>query len=151
MPKSAPIRLPLQYSPFRAEQFTTKEGINAVNLQWQQVINAINSATGNYGPAVIPGGVDVQGGSITGLGAPSGPTDAVSAGHAGANYGAPAVGPQLDLGGNNTLKGVTYAYSVLQPGNGVSGTAPLAKLTGGGSNGSLTIQNGVITKIVKPT
>lgn len=151
MPLPAPIRLPLQYSPFRAEQFQTKEGISAFNLQWQQVINAINGATGNNGPAIIPGGVDVQGGSITGLGDPKGPTDAVSAGHASANYGSVAVGTQLDIGGQNTLKGLAYAYSALIPGNGVSGTVALAKLTGGGNNGSLTIANGVITKIVQPT
>lgn len=110
MPQPAPIRLPLQYTPWRKEQFQSDSGISALN-QWQlQVINTLNAASGNNGPAVIPGGVDVQGASITGLAAPTGPTDAVSAGHAGANYGAPAVGPDLDIGGKNTLKGLAYTY-----------------------------------------
>lgn len=34
---------------------------------------------------------------------------------------------------------------------GFSGTVPLAKLTTGGTNGSLTIQNGIITSVVAPT
>ena len=34
---------------------------------------------------------------------------------------------------------------------GVSGTVSLAKLTGGGSNGSLTVVNGLITNIMNPT
>lgn len=32
-----------------------------------------------------------------------------------------------------------------------SATIPLAKLTGGGSNGSLTIVNGIITSVTPPT
>ena len=32
-----------------------------------------------------------------------------------------------------------------------SGTIPLAKLTGGGADGSLTITNGLITQAVAPT
>ncbi len=35
--------------------------------------------------------------------------------------------------------------------SGVSGTVTLLKLTGGGSNGSLTFQNGLITAFVAPT
>lgn len=32
-----------------------------------------------------------------------------------------------------------------------SGTIPLAKLTGGGVNGSIVVTNGIITKVVPPT
>lgn len=32
-----------------------------------------------------------------------------------------------------------------------SGTVPLAKLTGGGANGSMIIVNGLITKVTPPT
>jgi hypothetical protein len=35
--------------------------------------------------------------------------------------------------------------------SGFSGTVPLAKLTGGGANGSITVQNGLITAVVEPT
>jgi hypothetical protein len=47
------------------------------------------------------------------------------------------------IGGNLALSQLPIA--------GVSGTVTLAKLTGGGMNGSLTVQNGLITAIVNPT
>ncbi len=34
---------------------------------------------------------------------------------------------------------------------GATATVPLAKITSGGSNGSLTITNGIITSVVAPT
>jgi len=34
---------------------------------------------------------------------------------------------------------------------GASATVPLAKITGGGTDGSLTIVNGLITSVVQPT
>lgn len=37
------------------------------------------------------------------------------------------------------------------PASGFTGSATLAKLTSGGANGSLTIQNGIITAVVEPT
>ena len=37
------------------------------------------------------------------------------------------------------------------PPSGISGTVTLAKLTGGGTNGSLTYTNGIITAVVNPT
>jgi len=131
VPQPAPIRLPLQFFPFRHEQFQSKEGITAFNGQWQQVINAINAVSGNNGPAVIPGGVDVQGASITGLGAPKSPTDAVSAGHAAGNYGASAVSPQLDIGGTNTLKGLAYVSGQVQKNNAALGNLPSTYAGGG--------------------
>lgn len=52
-----------------------------------------------------------------------------------------------DLGALNTqLQGVDV---ILAPG--ISGTVTLAKLTGGGANGSLTFTKGIITKVVNPT
>lgn len=43
-----------------------------------------------------------------------------------------------------------YAW-FLRLSRGVSATVPLAKITGGGTDGSLTITNGVITSVVPPT
>lgn len=40
-------------------------------------------------------------------------------------------------------------YNILNPG--ITTTVALAKLTGGGTNGSLTVKNGVITGYVAPT
>ena len=40
-------------------------------------------------------------------------------------------------------------YNLLKPG--ISTTVTLAKLTGGGANGSLTVVNGIITAYTAPT
>lgn len=106
--------LPLQFMPFTKEHFASEAGINTFNQQWQQAINAINAARGHAGPVVQPSGIDMAGSTITGLAAPSSPTDAVSAGHAASQYGAPVVGPQLDIGGSNSLKGLAYCYQQVQ-------------------------------------
>ena len=45
--------------------------------------------------------------------------------------------------------GLTTVQNTLA--TGVSGTVILAKITGGGNNGSLTIESGIITQIVEPT
>lgn len=51
------------------------------------------------------------------------------------------------------VNGVVNAASGFKVGasSGVSGTVSLAKLTSGGTNGSLTVTNGIITAIVNPT
>lgn len=150
----SPVNLPLQYTPFRKEQFNSDEGIDTFNLQWQQVINTVNQAVGNAGRVVIPSGIDVAGSNITGLGAPTHPTDAISSGHADAKYGGAASSANLDLGGNNTLKGLSSLYLNLGAtanGAGLNATITLAKITGGGSNGSITIANGIVTSFVAPT
>ena len=147
MPKSQPR--PIQFTPFRKEQFQSDEGISFFNMQMAQIVNAVNRGSGQAGQVVNPAGFDVAGGTVTGLGSPTEPGDAVSLAHSQANYGASAVGSQLDLGGSQTLKGLAYVYSVVQPGNGVSGTIVIPKLTT--TNGSITVVNGVITGFVNPT
>ena len=107
---AAPNPLPIQFSPFTLDHFQTKEGLAFVNLQFSQIVNALNRGTGQAGQVVIPAGINVAGANVTGLGKPSDPSDAVSLGHAQGNYGAPAVGPNLDIGGKNTLKGLAYLY-----------------------------------------
>jgi hypothetical protein len=147
MPDSTPRQV--QYTPLTAEHFKTPEGVAFVNLQLSQFARAINQANGTAGPVVLKSGVDVAGSSVTGLGAPSGPSDAVSLGHAEGNYGPAAVGPQLDLGGSSTLKGLSNVYLMFS--KSFSGTVVLAKITGGGSNGSLTVVGGLITEVVAPS
>ena len=172
MPTPKPVRsvapnpMPLQLTPFRKEQFQSDEGIEFFNQTMAQITNAINRGTGQAGAVVIPAGIDVAGSTVTGLGTPSGPTDAISSGHAQANYGAPASSQALDIGGSNTLKGLAFVYSqthnnapliaaipgiqaVLAPGSGVSGTLTIPKITT--TEGSLTFVNGIITAFVEPT
>ncbi len=103
--------LPIQATPFSEKHFSTPEGIHFFNLWASQVVNAINAGSGQAGPVVIPAGVDVAGGKVSGLGAATQPTDAVSLGHSNASYGPQAVSPQLDIGGQHTLKGLAYAFN----------------------------------------
>lgn len=148
---AAPNPMPIQYTPLTLKHFQTDEGVSFINLQLSQIVNALNRGTGQGGPVVLPAGIDVAGSSVTGLGKPSSPSDAVSLGHADGNYGAPAVSPNLDIGGTSTLKGLASVYAAVQPGANVSGTITLAKLTGGGTEGSITILNGIVTKFVAST
>ena len=156
---------PVQYTPFRKEDFASDSGVAFVNQTLSQLTTTLNSLVGAGGPTILPSGIDVAGGKVTGLAAPSSPSDAISAGHAEANYSAPVLSSQLDLGGGSTLKGLAYCYgqaqsnqsavtaiqAILAPGSGVSGTLTIPKLTTGGVAGSLTFKNGVIVGFVQPT
>ena len=149
MPSPSSNPRPIQFTSFRKEDFATDSGVAFVNQSFAQLFNTVNALFGSGGPTILPSGIDVQGSKVTGLAAPTHPSDAVSAGHADANYSAPAVSPQLDLGGSSTLKGLSNLYLLL--GQSFSGTITLAKLTGGGSNGSITVVGGLITSVVQPT
>lgn len=157
------IVVPIQRPNFRPEDLDPKGGLQYFNQFIDQLVNAANLANGAVGPSVLPSGVDVAGGKVTGLAAPTSPTDAISSGHAQANYSAPVLSKQLDIGGPNALKGLTglqmtsnsQAASIsaiqatLEPG--ISATVALAKLTGGGANGSMTFVAGILTAYTPPT
>jgi hypothetical protein len=157
--------LPIQYTPFRKEDFASDSGVSFVNQTLSQLTTTLNSLVGAGGPTLLPAGIDVAGGKVTGLAAPTSPSDAISAGHAAANYSAPVLSQQLDIGGGSTLKGLAYTYqtsqsnqsavtaiqATLAPGSGISGTLTIPKLTTGGANGSLTFKNGIITGFMQPT
>lgn len=153
-PVSSPF--PIQFAPFEKKHFETDEGLAFVNLQFSQIITALNTGNGVAGKVTLPHGVDVRGATVSGLGEPEAPEDAVSQSHVQSNYSAPAVGPQLDIGGKYALKGLTGLQLQLNSllsslSAGVSGTIALTKLTGGGSDGSITVVNGLITAFVNPT
>ena len=149
MAKPSISPLPIQYSAMSKEQFASDSGVAFHNQQLSQIVTTLNSVLGSGGPTILPSGIDVQGAAVTGLAAPTGPTDAVSAGHASANYSAAAVSPQLDLGGGSTLKGLANLY--LMHGQSFSGTITLAKLTSGGTQGSITVSGGLITAVTQAT
>jgi len=109
-PTSVPqqIPLPLQFSPFSEEHFKGK--MEFFNLQWQQVINALNAGNGAGGKVTLPHGIDVRGATVSGVGAPQSDSDAISSGHAQSQFSAPALQPKFDIGGKNTLKGLAYVY-----------------------------------------
>lgn len=151
MPGPASNLLPIQYTTMTKEQFASDAGVTCHNQQMSQIVTTLNALLGSGGPTLLPSGIDVRGAKVTGLAAPTDPSDAVSAGHASATYSPAAVAPHLDIGGSQTLKGLAAVYSVVQPGMGTSTTLALAKVTGGGSNGSVTIKNGVVTTFTPPS
>lgn len=55
------------------------------------------------------------------------------------------------LGSAAAAKSAAEAYALALFAAGVNGTINLAKLTGGGTNGSITVTNGLITGFVNPT
>jgi hypothetical protein len=153
--------LPIQRVQFTSKDFS--ENTASVNVTLNQIIGAIQALQGSSGPSVLPSGIDVAGSTVTGLAAPTSPADAISAGHAASQYSAASLGPQLDIGGSNALKGLTglqmtsnsqaTSIAAIQAAlaTGVSGTVTLVKLTVGGSNGSLTFTKGLITAFTAPT
>lgn len=143
------MALPIQYTPFSAEHFQTSDGVAFVNLQMQQMVNAINAGNGAAGRVTLPNGIDMNGATVSNVGNPVSETDAISAGHADSKYSASSVSPNLDIGGKNTLKGLASLYNWQQ--TGVTGKITIPKLTSGGSDGSITVVNGLITSITNPT
>lgn len=144
-PKQQPP--PIQNFQLTKEDFT--ENTARVNTLMQQLITAVQALQGSGGRTALFSGIDVQGETVSGVGAPQGPTDAVSLSHAEANYSPQATASQFDVGGSSALKGLTNLYLQLQQGG--SGTVTLAKLTGGGTNGSIVFKNGLMQSFVQPT
>lgn len=95
-------------TPIQSIQLTQSDlqdpSLGTLNSFLQQMTNAVNATSGAAGKTVLPAGVDVQGATVSNVGAPQSPTDAVSKGHADENYSASALAPQLEAGGSNTLK-----------------------------------------------
>lgn len=149
MPGPQKTPLPIQFTPFKVSDFASDSGVAFINQTLSQLTTTLNAFVGAGGPTMLPAGADLQGASLTGLGSPSGASDAVPLGHANSAYGPATQQKALDLGGTNTLKGL--AALQLWFATGVSGKVTLAKITGGGSNGSLTFSNGLITAFVEPS
>lgn len=115
--------IPIQAPLFR-ESDLKQEGIGYLNQWATQVTLAANLANGAVGPSVLPSGINVQGGRVTGLSAPQHSTDAISSGHAQTQFSAPSLQPQLDIGGKNTLKGLAYLYGWQQQNQAAIATIP---------------------------
>jgi len=116
---------------------------------YSKLTDAVNSLLGFNGPAVISNILDVQGNPVQNVAAPTAATDALNLGTAEAKYSPAVVGPQLDVGGSTPMKGLTYLYQWRQ--KGLSVTVTTAKLTGGGTNGSLTFLNGLLVAVTPAT
>jgi hypothetical protein len=123
---------------------------------YSKLTDAVNSLLGFNGPAVISNILDVQGNPVQNVAAPTAATDALNLGTAEAKYSPAVVGPQLDVGGSTPMKGLTYLYQWRQginawQGKGLSVTVTTAKLTAGGTNGSLVFTNGLLTAVTPAT
>lgn len=147
MAKSRKNPIPVQQPNFRPEDLDPAKGLEYFNQWVTQVVRTLNTLQGSTGRTKLPSGLDVTGDTVTGLGPPQDPTDAVSLGHANANYSPATVGPQLDLGGKNAMPGLTSI--ALQLSQGANGTITIPKITT--STGSITVKNGLIVSFVNPT
>jgi hypothetical protein len=123
--------------------------LGRLNVMLQQLIQRVNQHSGVSGPTVLPSGVDVKGKTVTGLGTPVNPTDAISSDHAKSQYSAPVLAPQFDVGGSSALKGLASVYGQTQPGMGVSQKITVPKLTT--AEGFIEFSNGIITGYQAPT
>ena len=146
-PKQQPP--PIQRFQFTKEDFSTDAGVARVNAMMAQHATAVQALQGSGGRTTLFSGLDVQGETVTGVGSPQGPSDAVSLAHAEANYSPQATSSSFDIGGKNALTGLTNLY--LQVTQGGSGTVTLAKLTTLGTNGSITFKQGLMQSFVNPT
>lgn len=94
---------PIQFTQFTAADFQDPT-LGQFNNVMQQMANAINASNGATGKTQLPAGIDVQGSTVSGIGEPQTPTDAVSKLHAEKNYSAAAIAPKLEAGGSHSLK-----------------------------------------------
>jgi len=135
-------------TPIISGQFTPADmqdpNLALFNTWKTSIENQVNALSGAAGKSVLPAGVDVAGGTVTGLGEPTSPADAVSKGHAEANYSASALAPQLESGGKTSLKSYRALNSKAQKESysnfleGVLNTSPTANtsiITGGAPSG----------------
>lgn len=160
-PKSGPPRsvvhpLPIQNFQLSKEHFTTDQGVKQFNILMQQVITSLQAVQGVAGPSVLPSGIDVAGAKVSGLAAPEHESDAVSLGHAQGSFSPATQQQQLDIGAPYALKGLTSLFLQFNQSQAAiaalpSGAVILAKLTVGGTNGSITFKNGAITAFTNPT
>lgn len=94
-----PTVQPIQFTQLTSEDLKSPETLNTI---FSQVFRSINQGIGAGGPTPLLSGANVAGKTISGIGEPQSLTDAVSKGHAEANYSAAAIAPQLEQGSGKT-------------------------------------------------
>lgn len=101
-------------TPIQSIQFTQADmqdpNLGLFNSYLNSIVNSHNGVLGANGQPTLPAGINVAGGSVTGLAAPTDPSDAISASHADSQYSAAAVKSQLDIGGSSALPGLTLLW-----------------------------------------
>lgn len=119
------------------------------STHYSKLTDAVNTLLGYNGTIPMVNTLDLNNNPIQNVAAPVAPTDALNLGTAEAKYAPSVTGPQLDVGGSNAMKGVTYLYT--WKAKGLSVTITTAKLTVGGTNGSMTFLNGLLVAAVPST
>jgi hypothetical protein len=113
-----PTSLPIQWAPLTSAEVGGNPSVAAaLNQRFTQLFNAASASQGAAGKPVIPSGIDVAGATVSSIGEPQSPLDAVSKAHAEANYSAAALAPQLEAGGKNGFKGYRSLNSKSQQEN----------------------------------
>ena len=118
-------------------------------VHYSKLTDAVNGLLGYNGPAVISNSLDVQGNPVQNVADPTAATDALNLGTAESKYSSSVQSKALDIGGSDSLKGLNALYYQSQ--KGLSVTITIAKLTTGGTNGSLTFKNGLLTDYTAAT
>lgn len=137
---------PISQPQLRPEDLKDPGVLNTIIQQMQTQINALSGAQGK---TQLPAGAELGGSTISGLGVPQTPTDAISLTHAETNYSAAALAPKLEAGGTNSLQSYRALNSKAQTENysnfleGVLNTAPTANTStvsaGSPSGGSVAV------------
>lgn len=142
-----PLTLPVQAPIFKNSDLTD-EGLPLFNQTMTAFAQALNAALGHAGPVVLKSGLNLNGNPITNTGAPKTPSDVVTLEYAEQNYGASAVGPDLEATSANPLQTYRQLNSRVQRENystflqGALNTAPTsntAVLTGMNSGGNVIV------------
>lgn len=110
-PTSTP--LPIQNTQLKLEDLQ-QPGLPLLNTLLAQIQQQIAALSGSNGKTVLPSGIDVAGSTVSGVGKPQLPSDAISLTHAESNYSAAAIAPQLESGGRFSLKTVRNLNSRAQ-------------------------------------
>lgn len=100
-----PTTLPIQWAPLTDSDLKSPA---ALNNRLTQLFNAVSAVQGAAGPTQLHSGVDVGGRTVSNVGEPTSPTDAISKLHAEANYSAAALAPQLEAGTTSGTSLKTY-------------------------------------------
>lgn len=145
--------IPNPTTPFQSVQLKLSDlqepGLPFLNSLLTQIQQQVNELTGASGKTILSSGVDVSGSTISNVGEPVSPADAISKSHAEANYSAAALAPQLESGGKTSLKTFRALNSKSQQEqfstflNRVTNTSPTTNTTivtaGSPSGGAVTI------------
>lgn len=99
---------------FSAKDFKDEQSFLKVQDWIDKLTVAVNTQAGLHGPVPVANSLDMKGNTITNLGAPVNPTDAIHLAAATQQFGPAAVAPELQAGGSVPLQTVRWLNSQQQ-------------------------------------